>query len=157
MVLSPDGRRLYVSNRWDNTVSVVDVGAMRVERTFPVGDDPHSMSLDPGGAHLFVVNLSTNDLSVFETENFSETKRLPMGRAPFDLAMGPADEIYITDPEQGRVIVYNTEGVPLEAWGERGIGDGQFGKPLGIAIDKDGNVYVTDPYNTRVQKFGKNE
>ena len=73
------------------------------------------------------------------------------------LAMGPADELYITDPEQGRVIVFNSEGVPLEAWGERGIGPGQFGKPLGIAVDGEGNIYVTDPYNLRVQKFGKNE
>jgi DNA-binding beta-propeller fold protein YncE len=71
--------------------------------------------------------------------------------------MGPGGELYITDPEQGRVIVYNLEGEPLEAWGERGTGDGQFGKPLGIAVDNKGNIYVTDPYNHRVQKFGENE
>jgi len=73
------------------------------------------------------------------------------------LAMGPGGELYITDPEQGRVIVFNSEGEPLKAWGERGSGDGQFDKPLGIAVDGEGNIYVTDPYNHRVQKFAPPE
>ena len=38
-------------------------------------------------------------------------------------------------------------------WGSNGAGDGQFSGPHGIVVDADGNVYVVDTGNHRVQKF----
>jgi len=38
-------------------------------------------------------------------------------------------------------------------WGSRGAGDGQFNDPRGIAVDGEGNVYVGDRNNNRIQKF----
>ena len=38
-------------------------------------------------------------------------------------------------------------------WGEQGSGDGQFSVPDGIAVDNLGYIYVSDYYNSRVQKF----
>jgi DNA-binding beta-propeller fold protein YncE len=37
--------------------------------------------------------------------------------------------------------------------GERGTGPGRFIKPAGLAVDSDGNLYVADSGNHRVQKF----
>jgi uncharacterized protein (TIGR03663 family) len=37
--------------------------------------------------------------------------------------------------------------------GERGTGPGRFIKPAGLAVDRDGNLYVADSGNHRVQKF----
>ncbi|HET6517815.1 MAG TPA: HYR domain-containing protein [Nitrosopumilaceae archaeon] len=46
---------------------------------------------------------------------------------------------------------------PLEIqWGESGNRDGEFYNPQNIAIDSDGNVYVTDLGNRRVQQFDNN-
>ncbi len=39
------------------------------------------------------------------------------------------------------------------SWGARGAGDGQFYMPQGISIAPNGNVYVTDTQNHRVQYF----
>ena len=41
-------------------------------------------------------------------------------------------------------------------WGTLGNGLGQFNRPVSIAIDKQGNLYVADMYNHRIQKFNNN-
>ena len=38
--------------------------------------------------------------------------------------------------------------------GPHGSGPGQFNLPLGIAVDLSGNVYVAEPENCRIEKFG---
>jgi DNA-binding beta-propeller fold protein YncE len=38
-------------------------------------------------------------------------------------------------------------------WGSFGTGDGEFDRPRGIAVDSNGNVYVADSGNNRIQKF----
>ncbi len=38
-------------------------------------------------------------------------------------------------------------------WGSNGAGEGQFSGPHGIEVDADGNVYVVDTGNNRIQKF----
>ena len=38
-------------------------------------------------------------------------------------------------------------------WGSRGAGAGQFSGPHGIEVDDDGDVYVVDTGNNRIQKF----
>lgn len=43
----------------------------------------------------------------------------------------------------------------LQAWGSAGSAPGQFLGPGGTAVDADGNVYVTDSGNHRVQKFSR--
>jgi len=89
-VVSPDGATLYVCNRFDNTVSAVDV-ATRAETVIPVTREPITAALTPNGARLAVANFLSNDattnakisavVSVIETATgtVSATIRLPNG------------------------------------------------------------------------------
>ena len=43
----------------------------------------------------------------------------------------------------------------LRKWGSRGEEDGRFMSPVSLAIDGDGNVYVADSQNNRVQVFNR--
>jgi tripartite motif-containing protein 71 len=38
-------------------------------------------------------------------------------------------------------------------WGSLGSGEGQFNWPIGIALAPNGNIYVADKYNHRIQYF----
>lgn len=75
---------------------------------------------------------------------------------PSDLAIGPDGTLYIADghinPESNRRIVHLTaEGEFIEAWGEKGEGPLQFECPHSLAVDSEGNLYVGDRTNNRLQ------
>ncbi len=57
-----------------------------------------------------------------------------------------------TNAGNGQVIVTFTNPSNSE-FGSGGTGDGQFTGPTGVAVDPDGNVYVTDTGHDRVEKF----
>ena len=48
----------------------------------------------------------------------------------------------------------NTEYQFINKFGGKGSEDGQLTSPHSIDIDKEGNVYVTDTGNDRIQVFG---
>jgi tripartite motif-containing protein 71 len=53
-----------------------------------------------------------------------------------------------------RIERYSPQGEFLSQWGaQAGSGDGQFQKPGSIAVDTEGNIYITEMANGRVQKF----
>jgi len=53
-----------------------------------------------------------------------------------------------------RIERYSPQGEFLSQWGaQAGSGDGEFQRPGSIAVDTEGNTYVTEMANGRVQKF----
>jgi len=63
--------------------------------------------------------------------------------------------VYVVEPDQHKVLVLDkADGEFKWAFGERGDGDGQFNFPTDIDVDTDGNIYVLDSLNARVQVFG---
>jgi len=54
------------------------------------------------------------------------------------------------------IIKVDPEGNFIKRWGGKGCKDGQFNKPGGVVIDKEGNILVADAGNNRIQKFDSN-
>jgi sugar lactone lactonase YvrE len=67
--------------------------------------------------------------------------------------------LYVVDTQQDVVLVYDADSLkPLRKIGTPGkkhtlTGPGEFSLPTNIALDQDGNVYITDSLNFRVEIF----
>lgn len=73
---------------------------------------------------------------------------------PTDIAIDNRNgDFYVVDSGNNRVVRYSNQGTYLSEFGGMGKNPGQFNKPTGIALDKDGYVYISDTNNNRIQKF----
>ncbi|EBA00783.1 NHL repeat-containing protein [Marinobacter sp. ELB17] len=61
------------------------------------------------------------------------------------------EKLYVPEYMNDRIQVFSLAGEPLELIGEPGEGPGQFNAPGGVAVADNGDLFVTDFYNQRVQ------
>ena len=73
---------------------------------------------------------------------------------PTDVAVSADGSFYVSDGYgNSRVVKFSKDGTYLFEWGKFGNKQGEFNIPHGIDLDKNGNVYVADRENNRIQKF----
>lgn len=83
---------------------------------------------------------------------------------PYDLALDELGNIYVTDIDANRICVFTRHGRFLREFGSPGIADPPPGEgatwkpggllwPTGIDIGEDGNLYVADSGNARIEVF----
>jgi tripartite motif-containing protein 71 len=82
----------------------------------------------------------------------------PFAAQPNGLAVDRHGNIYVGEDSVagvgGVVDVFDATGKHLATWGGGiGSGEGQFNFITALAVDEQGNVYVADFVNTRIQKF----
>jgi DNA-binding beta-propeller fold protein YncE len=148
---SPDGKLL---GTWGSLGSgdgqFQRVGGMAV-------DDQGNMYVsDYGGGRIEKFDASGNYLTSF---------KLTGAMGPRGVGVDKQGNVYVAlhnkQPDHF-VEKWSPDGKQLATWGNPGTEDGQFsafgsdGGPRGINVDSQGNVYVTDPDNDRVQKFDSN-
>ncbi len=76
---------------------------------------------------------------------------------PTDVAWDSAGNIFIADGYgNSRVAKFDKTGAYIKSWGSKGTGPGQFDLLHAIAVDAQGNVYVGDRSNKRIQVFDNN-
>ncbi|HXG63911.1 MAG TPA: gluconolaconase, partial [Blastocatellia bacterium] len=81
---------------------------------------------------------------------------------PSGLAVDGSGDIIIADTANNRIRQLDTRGLvsTLAGNGERGFRDGpaseaQFDGPIGVAVDREGNIFVADAYNDRIRKISR--
>lgn len=98
-VLTPDGKRLFVSNWSSESVSVIDTETNKVIRTLHVGMNPNDMKLSRDG-RLFVACSNDNTIHVIDTKSLQLLERLSTTLTPLAPEGSTPDSLLIDDRRQ---------------------------------------------------------
>ncbi|MFN4218579.1 MAG: 6-bladed beta-propeller [Candidatus Bipolaricaulia bacterium] len=99
-------------------------------------ETPISIALDSTGKFAYVADKGNHRIQKFD-----------VSRSPVQFVAQWGSECNLTvTPPTGRC-------VDPDGAGPRQVGDGQFFEPQAVAVDRAGNVYVSDTGNHRIQKF----
>jgi YVTN family beta-propeller protein len=168
-VVSQDGATVYVLNRFNNTVAVVDAASMKVKETVPVLREPHAAVLGAGGKLLFVVNhlpacRATEDVvaaavSVIDTASNKLLKNIPLPNGSTGVrGIGATPDgkfIYVTHTF-GRYQLPTTQ---LERGWMNTAGlsvlNGETGEYINTALLDDVDLGAANPWGVTVSPDGK--
>ena len=85
--MHPDGRRVFISNGGDASVSVLDVDSMTLVATIPVGQRPWNMALTPDGRKLYVACGRSGAVSVIDTVTLQRVAEVAVGKLPWGVVI----------------------------------------------------------------------
>jgi len=116
---NPSGTRLYVPNRFDNTVSVIDTSTNTVIATVTHAsfDEPYAVAVTPDGSEAWVVNKrggGSTDGSVTIINTATNTVSSTIDHVDFSsceaIAMNPVTaRAYVVNKSGGTVTIVNTD------------------------------------------------
>src|SRR5579884_3187935 len=115
----------------------------------------HGIAVDPKTRHVFVNDRGNHRIQVFD-ENGKYLYEWSPGGEPSDihlLYIGADRTLWAFDRGTSRMIKYDLEGHFLYSWGVWGDFPGGFWGVHGFSVDQEGNFYVAEVDNGRVQKF----
>jgi len=150
--------RIYILDRTYNKVLFLDL----VKKEFDFIKDEREGALgDPLGLWVtaddvkYVADGARKQIVVFDKDNkflraYGGKDQL---KRPMDVAVYK-DRIYVADFPDNKVVVMDKDtGKTVQTIGERGGEKGMFDRPTHVSVDLDGNLYVNDSFNFRIQKF----
>lgn len=150
-----------------NTVLVMDKSDGRVLTRWGAGlfVMPHGLSVDRAG-DIWVTDVGLHQVFKFSAEGkllltlgvaFVAGNDCAHFNRPTGVAVAADGSFYISDGyRNSRVVRFSADGHYLFSWGSRGRRPGEFHVPHGLVLDGQGNVYVADRENRRIEVFDAN-
>lgn len=90
MVLSPDGKRLYVTCAAPkSSIAVIDTTSLQHFQTFTAGHTASGPAISPDGKRLYICNRFNNNVSVLDSSSGKELASVAVTRNPVDAAATP--------------------------------------------------------------------
>jgi sugar lactone lactonase YvrE len=117
---------------------------------------PYGISTDSKG-RVFVADLYNGNISIFDQKGKFIEYFAPNNKAistPGGLRI-INEKVYVTDIQANKVFVFGLDGKLQLEVGSPGSEEGQLMAPNAVTADKEGNIYVVDTGNQRVQVFNK--
>jgi DNA-binding beta-propeller fold protein YncE len=159
LAISEDGQRLYVADPLQHKVFTFDFTTRVLSKIESVGY-PTSVALDDQ-ENVYVTDGVSKSVLVFDRAG-KQLREITDGTfvRPNGVAVDSKnDRVYVVDTgnseaKEQNVKIFNRAGQRVGAiGGASGADFGQFSYPTFVTLDAQGNVYVSDTLNSRVQKF----
>jgi hypothetical protein len=113
----------------------------------------HSIAISKD-RRLFVVDRGHRRIQVFdENGKFVDMWETGMNSSPYTHLISTDQFLWTADGGTSRVVKYDLSGHYIYGWGGFGSLAGQINGPHSMTVDHEGNLYLAEVFNGRVQKF----
>ncbi|MDG7050043.1 MAG: HYR domain-containing protein, partial [Nitrososphaerota archaeon] len=160
----------------DDFVYVVDTANARVQKfdssgkfvsiigSSGTGDGkfltPLGIAVDSDG-NIFVADSGNNRIQKFNSNGvFLVSYNAASGGikiSPDGIDIDSSGNIIVADAGGSRIVVLDKDGNTVTSFGKAGSSNSQFKLPKDVALDSDGDLFVVDSSNHRIQKFGSKD
>jgi PQQ-dependent catabolism-associated beta-propeller protein len=146
--LSPDGKRLYVSNEETAEMSVLDLRKGKIIRKVKVGGEPEGVTVRPDGKVVYVTCEQDNAVAAVDTSSFKVLAHIETGARPRAIAFtADGHDALVTAENTGQLTVLDARAhKPLTSIAiVSKAGKPLPPRPMGIVLSPDGKLaYVSN-------------
>lgn len=160
IAVGPDGN-IYTTDAKMNRVQVFDPQGRYVRTWGQKGRGsgsfavPMGLTVDDQG-NVYVADSKMRRVQKFTADGQFVTAFTDKLVYPVDVAFDRmSGSLFVLDAASCNFMEFGPTGQNVRTFGNPGVGNGQFLKPNGIAVDAMGNLFVADTENCRVQKFSR--
>ena len=154
----PDGRVLIADGYENSRVMVLDSDWNYLTEFGRPGDGPgefdvvHGIAMAPGG-RVLVADRDNHRVQIFSQSDYSYMGEFPTGAMALDIIVS-GDRVFVSDVGPPRLRQFDLEGNPVYTWYAPGQDSPNWSREMhSIGVDSEGNFYVADQSNGRIQKF----
>lgn len=147
VAITPDGKRAFVSNVDDDSISYIDLARRVVDRVVSVGPGdvaaPRGIAVSPDGARLYVARSGQGAVAVVDVASGAVVKQIAVGGGPFGMALAPnGSKLVIANQTGGTASVIDTTTLAVVATLDVGS------QPFGVATSIDGKTAYVASFGT---------
>ena len=119
-------------------------------------NSPHGIAVDADGL-VYVCNRVNHRIEMFRMDGIF-VKQFGVGHLSYPWGVTVNNkQVYVAGGRSHRISIFTLEGQLIRTIGSPGSGPGQFSWPSAVAISPDGDMYVTEANNHRVQVFSPDD
>jgi YVTN family beta-propeller protein len=140
VAVNPVTKKIYATNEFSNSLSVISGISNSLEGTITVGDFPYGVAVNPFDSRVYVTNRGSDTVSVIDGSTNSKLHNITVQSSPVGISVNPsANWIYVTNINSNTVSVI--DGITNKVTANITVGK----IPYGIAVNPMTNkVYVAN-------------